>query len=542
MPITTMNHQASPAESHHDDCWTFPKSSPVLSAGRLRRFLLCERLPFMDAFRNPAHSLPLAPWDASQFVVPLYFAEEAFEPVLQDDHESRSRAKLQPRSSPFYSKRDQVEVLPRVLQQFEGGTKQAIAATIDQMQRGVKTISPALLRDGDFWVAPKGLCLTKARPSRFGSYSYQLYFRWNPKDSKRLRAIPVAFAHRVLDAVQGTTTSTIETPSGHFEISDYANATDETVRNLRQVLESRIDPGPHLNGSCGQCVWRKACDADAHRTGHLSLVRGIRRDTAADLSRLGVCTVSDLAEAVPDSIVGSAGIANLENAHRKVMHAQVFRDRSPRIVRPVELPSAAEPEIFIDIETSHDGLGSFVILFCFYVHSARRPLRAPFTAVFVTRRERQDRAWKKFCAELWKFRQTGPFFHYGSLERSVFAKLAAATGSGKWIVDGLVDLYSLTKQSILVPSRSQGLKDVARAINFEWREPETARGDQAAQWWRRWTEEGDATAKRALEVYNQDDLYALAHTLQWVRKTQRSLATKPQIGDDPPRSRAPNAT
>jgi hypothetical protein len=71
-----------------------------------------------------------------------------------------------------------------------------------------------------------------------------------------------------------------------------------------------------------------------------------------------------------------------------------------------------------------------------------------------------------------------------------------------------VNVLSLIYAQVYFPTYSNGLKDVARHLGFEWSESE-ASGRQALIWRAQWETTRDPTVKRRLIAYNQEDCQAV---------------------------------
>jgi hypothetical protein len=76
------------------------------------------------------------------------------------------------------------------------------------------------------------------------------------------------------------------------------------------------------------------------------------------------------------------------------------------------------------------------------------------------------------------------------------------------LIASSVNLLSLIYAQVYFPTYSNGLKDVARRLGFEWSDSE-ASGRQALIWRAQWETTRDPTLKRRLIVYNQEDCRAV---------------------------------
>jgi hypothetical protein len=111
--------------------------------------------------------------------------------------------------------------------------------------------------------------------------------------------------------------------------------------------------------------------------------------------------------------------------------------------------------------------------------------------------------------------QNPRLFHYGNYE-TLFLKRMRARYSDQSRDDALLDqliassvnLLSLTYAQVYFPTYSNGLKDIARHLGFEWSQSE-ASGRQALIWRAQWETTRDPTLKRRLIDYNREDCQAV---------------------------------
>ena len=119
------------------------------------------------------------------------------------------------------------------------------------------------------------------------------------------------------------------------------------------------------------------------------------------------------------------------------------------------------------------------------------------------------------CFGVLKLLQNPRLFHYGNYE-TLFLKrmrvryLHQSGGDGflDQLIASSVNVLSLIYAQVYFPTYSNGLKDVARHLGFEWSESE-ASGRQALIWRAQWETTRDPTVKRRLIAYNQEDCQAV---------------------------------
>jgi hypothetical protein len=104
--------------------------------------------------------------------------------------------------------------------------------------------------------------------------------------------------------------------------------------------------------------------------------------------------------------------------------------------------------------------------------------------------------------------------HYGSFEAKFLRKMCARYGPpppGSNSADAIaapLNLLSLIFAKVYFPSYSNGLKENARHLGFEWTDA-SANGLQAIVWRNLWEESHDPEVQDKLITYNRDDCTAL---------------------------------
>jgi predicted RecB family nuclease len=105
--------------------------------------------------------------------------------------------------------------------------------------------------------------------------------------------------------------------------------------------------------------------------------------------------------------------------------------------------------------------------------------------------------------------------HYGSFETKFLKKMCERYGSppaGSVAAEAIgspVNLLSLIFATVYFPSYSNGLKENARFLGFEWSDT-TAGGLQAIAWRHLWEESHDPKVRETLITYNREDCAALS--------------------------------
>ena len=111
--------------------------------------------------------------------------------------------------------------------------------------------------------------------------------------------------------------------------------------------------------------------------------------------------------------------------------------------------------------------------------------------------------------------------HYGSFETMFLERMCDRYGgppedsAAAKAITSSINLLSVIFAQVYFPTYSNGLKEIARFLGFEWTDP-SASGLQSIVWRSRWEESGALTDRGKLIAYNSEDCEALSlvsHTL-----------------------------
>ncbi len=293
---------------------------------------------------------------------------------------------------------------------------------------------------------------------------------------------------------------------------------------------------------CDRCVWWQTCRP---QLGDDDLSLRIAKSPLdvreiAVLRRLGVATLTDLAEVDLEALLGSyipevahrpGGEERLRiAAHRsRLMVAGVELERVSH--EPIHLPRA-DIEIDFDIETSAD---DHVYLWGFLVHDTRTDEEPSYVA-FSEFSELTDAAERRLAIEALTWLHdlvTGTdasvkVFHYSRYEVLRIERLAEifTRDPFTWAVgfshESFVDLFEVTSAHFF-GTYGLGLKQVAHAgPGFSWRDDNPG-GLNSQSWFADavHAESEDLRAELTQRVldYNEDDVRATAALRRWLRDT-----------------------
>jgi predicted RecB family nuclease len=111
-----------------------------------------------------------------------------------------------------------------------------------------------------------------------------------------------------------------------------------------------------------------------------------------------------------------------------------------------------------------------------------------------------------------------PVYHYGGYEKSSIKRLMERYGADSRaysLLDRLVDLERIVKDSVVLPLKGYSLKDVAPWLGFAWT-GKTKGADDSMLEYIYWLGDGDTAHLDHILRYNEDDCYATIAVYNWL--------------------------
>jgi predicted RecB family nuclease len=327
-------------------------------------------------------------------------------------------------------------------------------------------------------------------------------------------------------------------PGGHSTLHEY----DLRFADRLAVATAAAEGQPALAEpsrvtECRRCPWWPTCEAALIERGDVSLV--VRGEDAAALRGVGVTTVAQLAALnpaeEPPAPLNGMPLADAVALARAWNRGLPLVRRVPRVPVP-----RADVEVDVDME-SYGESGAYLwgaLLSTpggadvgeptgYRAFVTWRPLPTPdearsfaeFWAWLSGLRRRCEERGLSFAAYCYN-EQAENRWMLGSAERfaglpgiPTVAQVREFIGSGRWI-----DLFAVVSRWFLC-AHGKGLKRVAPAAGFAWRDPE-ASGENSMRWYRDAVGlDGapvDPAQRERLLAYNADDVSATRALREWM--------------------------
>jgi predicted RecB family nuclease len=300
----------------------------------------------------------------------------------------------------------------------------------------------------------------------------------------------------------------------------------KVIVRIRRLLAAMSPPDPVLNRHCPQCEFRDQCRKKAIETDDLSLLAGLTDKERTRLNRRGIFTVHQLSYTFRPRRRAKR-LADKPEKYHHSLKALALREQKIHFIGNPQLGINGTP-VFFDVESLPDR--DF-----YYLVGVRleRPKEQPeIHSLWADTPSDEQRIWSEFLAILSAIEKP-VLFHYGSFETKFLRTMCdryggppAGTTAAEAIASS-VNLLSLIFAKIYFPSFSNGLKENARFLGFEWTAP-LAGGLDSIVWRHRWEDSDDAALQQQLIAYNADDCAALS----LIARTLNQLTDREANNDD----------
>lgn len=442
---------------------------------------------------------------------PSWIAHEAKEEQLVED---ALRSKLQndglirERQLALLANRPMVEVVTE-------DVDEAVIKTLEYMKQGVQTIYRPVLMHGH-WVGRPDVLERVEGSSKLGDY---YYVACDIKRSRRLKdeyCFQGCFYAAILEHVQGAkpVQGYVMHPDGVVEsylLEEYTTRFHLTLDAIERILEG--DEEPHfLTSDCKQSPWFHVCKKGTAACDDLSRLNRVWRSEVTSLKDAGIHTVTDFAKTTGEYLV--AHVHGITEDRLKFLQeqAKALIDDRVIVLGQVDLP-AAQDALVMDVES--DPLRD--VHYLIGILEVRGEAKEYRTFLAESPAD-EGTMWREFLAYVAKHPSV-PIFHYGWFEVDVIKTLSERHGTPQAqtaLLPRMVDLLTKMRERIIFPLSFYSLKDVAKYLGFAWRSNEASGMDSIA-WYEDWLEHGRADDLARIVDYNEDDVRATWHLVEWTR-------------------------
>jgi predicted RecB family nuclease len=285
----------------------------------------------------------------------------------------------------------------------------------------------------------------------------------------------------------------------------------EILDTMVALAESPAASSPILNKHCPACEYQSRCRSISIEKDDLSLLSAITPKERTKFRDKGITTITQLSygyrprrQSRPRS---TPRRTELQARHDHKLKALALKKGKIHVVGTPVVPSGGD-SLFIDVEGAPDR--NFYYLVGLRHHGTGEPVQWSFWA---DRPEDESQMWRQCLGMLRQF-EDPRLFHYGAYEsrflRQMRERWPPEDGDTNFVdrlIDRAVNILAIIYGRVHFPTHTNGLKEVARWLGFEWQWPHSS-GQAAILARRHWELTSDDTLKQELIGYNSDDCHA----------------------------------
>jgi predicted RecB family nuclease len=291
----------------------------------------------------------------------------------------------------------------------------------------------------------------------------------------------------------------------------------ESARSfLTKVVSQQASGRPPLvlNKHCQVCEFQSCCRKVAVEVDDLSLLANMTVKERKKQNDKGIFTVAQLSYTFRAR--RRRGFKSSQaTKHESALKALAIRKRRIHVLGAPNF-SVPEAAVYLDVEGVPDR--DFYYLVGLRWRDADKDIQQSFWADAAAG---EHEMWLS-CLLALRLVDTPRLIHYGSYETQFLKRMKERYARGakdNAFLDQLIslsfNLLSLTYAQIYFPTYTNGLKDVARYLGFEWSAQEGS-GLKTLDWRSEWEATRDASLKQKLLTYNAEDCEAVQRVAQTI--------------------------
>ncbi len=283
------------------------------------------------------------------------------------------------------------------------------------------------------------------------------------------------------------------------------------TRSIAALLSNPSPPDLVLNRHCAECEYQGRCRQRVVEKDDLSLLAGMTDKERKKYNSRGIFTVTQLSYAFRPRR-RPKGLRDKRERYHHSLKALAIREGKIHVIGTPELKIEGTP-VYLDVEGLPDRESYYLI--GAYVKTVKDVVHY---SLWADTGDEEKPIWLDFLRVLSEIEHP-VLIHYGSFETTFLARMCVRYGAppegsaAANAITSAVNLLSEMYAQIYFPTHSNGLKDVARFLGFNWSAAD-ASGLQSIIWRHAWETRRDSTAKRNLTLYNREDCGGLARVAE----------------------------
>ena len=288
------------------------------------------------------------------------------------------------------------------------------------------------------------------------------------------------------------------------DLGKFTAAAKDLIAKIITQQTNSTSPSLILKKHCPECEFHKRCRDLAIEKDELTLLSGMAEKERGKLHNKGIFSVTQLSYTFRARRKPKHS-ASKPDKYSHALKALAIREKKIFIVGKPKFNSQ-DTQVFLDVEGDPDR--DFYYLIGAYVKCKESCVQHSFWADDA---ENERDIWLSLLNVLEKL-ENPQIIHYGHYEtvflRKMRERYSHVVNVSDKLIDGAVNLLSVIYSQVYFPTYSNGLKDIAKFMGFQWSEHD-ATGLSTLLWRSEWEYSRGLGLKQKLILYNKEDCQAL---------------------------------
>ena len=293
---------------------------------------------------------------------------------------------------------------------------------------------------------------------------------------------------------------------------------------ITKLIVNESPPDIVLKRHCAECEYQTRCRQKAIEKDDLSLLAGMSEKERKKFNSKGLFTVTQLSCTFRPRRRPKRRRDKREKYHHS-LKALAIREKKIHIVGSPAIKIEGTP-VYLDVEGLPDL--DFYYLIGIRIKNGESVVQH---SLWADRLEDEKTIWNEFI-EILSTIEDPVLIHYGSFETAFlkrmcerYGELIEGTAAQKSIKESL-NLLTVTYAQIYFPGFSNGLKDTAGFLGFNWTDTDCT-GLLSIAWRHFWEDQHDKSIKEKLFRYNAQDCEALELLTETIQQIGDHIKTDP---------------
>lgn len=363
--------------------------------------------------------------------------------------------------------------------------------------------------------------ISKSAPSNLGSYHYIIKEIKTVKDPARHKRYIMqgAFYNYILGQLQGYTPEIfyIINKAGEsvpFRFSDYKEELLAALKEIHEIKKGkRITPTLDMN-----YPWNGYSEKKAFETRDVSLVNGISNITKQKVNDIGIITIDDMNKIDASKIISIKGFGEKKALQFK-RSAKALIDSKPIIFGKLSLPKR-KTEIFFDLEATmpDEELNNSTITNYLFGMIIREDGKEEFVPIVAKSLDEEEKIFREFI-KIVSEKEDFVIYYFSHFEKTHLTRMFEEYGVDEKIktkiMESSIDLQKVIKEVVTFPTTKNGLKEIAKYLDFKWRHKDV-NAQESMAWFFEYMENDDQEKLQKIIDYNEDDCRATLIIKDWL--------------------------